>query len=224
MSKFWTFQGLGVLLELRKHGKYLPCFTDIFKHKYTDDECKITAYNYILQKYNELNKTNGQGLVFGITEFQENPITYYSDYVHAISEFGAHGISSCCDDIYVLELEIPDTINLTSVDFYRFSDLIYYTSEPEQREWDGIHDDSELSKKYLFTANGPDENYELKQSHIHKITTDMIKGIYRGVEYTQCIKLIDGRYIPDKSQLIYSNCKYLEYFRKTLINREGDGK
>ena len=196
MIDFWTFQHKHVLTELEKYNIYFPNFEK------SCNDIKKNAYMYILSKYiynlndDKLRGRRLNGLVFGLTEYNEVPIKTYNDYCNAIKNMNASGISSSEDNMILLHLKVNyNKQNLLPIDFYRFSDLIYYSSiEGNTYELDGVNPDINIVKRDLFKPNG--EKFELIQSHLPYISKDMINDIYPAVEY------IDGEFI--KSNLKYN--------------------
>lgn len=208
--KFWTHQGLGVLVELRSEGVYYPKFKEIFKHKYFKEDQKKYAYGYALKRYLAINKNHisneelhkAKGLIFGLSHFWSSKIETYEDYKFLTLNEWKNGLFSCADDEYVLELEInkPEELFLP-IDFYIFSDLIFFSSDECDKDFKRVN---RLKKNLLKPNCGND--YELRQYHNHCITTNMIKGIYPAVDLD-----------IENKKLCESKCQYLKYFRQTLI-------
>jgi hypothetical protein len=208
MIKFWTYQNILTLEELVRQGIYYPDFnkTCINKHQ-------RFAYNHILVVYKALHPdiNNINGLVFGITEYDFKPILNLNDYENTISNFGASGTYCAKDEYYLLELELDmDEDKIMPIDFYKFSDLIYYTGiEIGTKQLDGINFDSEIVKGDLFKPNGINNTYELKQSHLPYIHKSMIKNIYPSIGYT-----LSSNIVYKKE---YSKCSKLEYYKDKLL-------
>jgi len=215
MIKFWTFQSKHTMEELCKTGRYYPDFDKTCQY-----ESRRSSYDYILDIYNVNSYTDFnnnifrgkrfKGLVFGITEYDGNPINNYIEYSNDILNFEIPGVSSCCDDIYVLELELPDDTPLLSVDFYKFADLIYYYNNKDIKRINTIDLDLDLIKECLFDfeLNEKNDKHKLLQSHIAYIDKRYIKNIYPGVDF----KVRGHKRI--KTTAI---CNKLEYYKKRLL-------
>lgn len=192
--KFWTVQNKYTLDKIIEDGIYHPDIN--FKSSFVTKA--DNAYNIIKRSYELMNNNiRVTGLIFGLTEYMDNPITSYDEYKHVIADSGTSGISTSKDDFYVLELEVPDNINLASCQFYNFADLLYYFDiEPQYSS----HEDRQIAINCLFSK---DSCLNLVQSHIHYIDKSMIKNIYKSYEY----------YLGD----IYGKCEDLEYYKKELL-------
>ena len=209
--KFWTFQGLGVLLELHKNGIYKPDFTT----EYYKNNCyRKNSYNYILNLYNnKFNQTN-KGLIFGLSECMGNKILTLDDYKNTLKFINGWGFSSAAKETYLLELDIPvDEEILMPIDFYRFCSLIDLMDiNPEDQ--DNIAYDNisliEHNKIHLFESNisnikGYENIYQLKQVHFPYTKKEYITNIYKGIEY------------HERESFIESDCEYLKYFKQILL-------
>ena len=59
----------------------------------------------------------------------------------------------------LIQLELPDNVYVLPVDFYRFSDLLYFMEE-------GTTEELEVAKHGLFRPNGRNGVWELMCGHI----------------------------------------------------------
>lgn len=195
--KFWTVQNKYTLDKIIEDGIYHPDIN--FKSEFVVKA--DNAYNIIKRSYELMNNNiRVTGLVFGLTQYMGNPITSYDEYKHVIADSGAPGISISENDFYVLELEVPDNINLASCQFYNFADLLYYL-DLETEYYD--YNEKQKAINDLFSK---DSFLDLVQSHIHYIDKSMIKNIYKSYNY----------HLGD----IYGECKDLEYYKDKILNKE----
>lgn len=203
--KIWTYQNKSVILEIINKGVYYPDF------KYTHGgKIRPNSYKYILDLYNNKNKSNYKGLIFGINKYKEDPLILYNEYINAIIDFSANGTYPVDDEgFYVLELDVNEKYsNTLPIDFYNFANLI------DSMDIDIDEELIKLDKENLFKPNYK-HFYTMPQVHYHKITVDMITNIYPAVYY-------------DFNTHQFEQCSYnlLRYFktRLKLKNEKGEIK
>lgn len=216
--KFWTFQGLGTMLQLRTDGIYIPDFDT----EYYKKNCyRLNSYNCILNLYNKKLNQNNKGLIFGISECMGNSINTYEDYKNTLKTIGGYGFSSSVGEIYLLELDIPvEEEYIMPIDFYRFGALIDLMDINTRYKFDIFQDPADgeklslidYHKKHLFESNLINIEkykgvYELKQVHFPYIKKEYITNIYNGIEYNDSM-----------DYFIESSCHYLNYFKQVLLN------
>lgn len=160
--RLFTVQHKRVLDILLQNSIYYPEFTsDIADNKYE-------AYKFVLDYYNELTNANFSGLLFAICEENGKLLETYEDYVLAIREFRG-GVGFAGDDYYLLELEVPANMELLPIDYYMFSDLIYFTSEEQLDNVD--------FKTWFYKPTLENIGYELCQTHLPYLEPSMIQNI-----------------------------------------------
>ena len=135
--KFWTFQ-TKERCELLFKG--IPIVPDWSKPQPIKG-CSMEAYRYILDRYNHKFNSHDTGLIFGyVADTWEEVVKKYKD---AGSPSGA----MFPEETHVLlELELPDYFPIMEIDFYRFSDLMFYMEF-------GFDDEVVEAKKWLFVPN-----------------------------------------------------------------------
>lgn len=122
------------------------------------------AYQYLLQQFNEKHDRHDSGLVFGYTSFPEVSALY-----ERIDEVGApSGAMFPPETHLLLELEIPDDTPMLTVDFYRFSDLLFCYADGGDEELT-----LDVAKSDLLLANGSD-GFELPVAHIPYVLPEWV--------------------------------------------------
>lgn len=112
--KFWTFQ----------RREFVDPFKPIVPDWSKEDPisgCSMEAYRYILQIFNSCTGRSDTGLIFGYSNFE-----YVDEIYECIEDVGEPSGSYFPKETHIiLELEVPDDIPCLTIDFYRFSDLLF---------------------------------------------------------------------------------------------------
>lgn len=118
---FYTFQNSQVLTDMveRDIETYIPNWAGV----YTLTGCNKEAYEYLLKKFNEINHTQVESLVFGYSGWD------YWDSTCILTNWKSIGQPSGAvwqhDPEKMLAIfDIPDDTPMLRHDFYRFSDLL----------------------------------------------------------------------------------------------------
>lgn len=158
----------------------------------------------------EINNLKCEGLIFGLSHYNNKEISNFDEYKHVINDSGVAGCSTTNPDYYLLELDIPEEINPNSCQFYNFSDIIAFLDRDEEC----------TSKELIGFINNlySDEScVNLVQSHIHYIDTCMIKGIHNvyGAEFDrETYKFVKKEVEPNN----------IQHYRNLLIKKQIDEK
>ncbi len=149
---FWTWQSPEVYNILLNEGEFNPVFSQSSKQ----------AYLYILNKYREITGYDSNGLVFGhVGSSYVGNVKTELELNHIIDEIGNPPGSKGVHQVsHLLHLRIPITYFMMGIDYYRFSDLLYFMNE------DTDPDQIQMAKQYLFMPNGVDNMYELIVGHV----------------------------------------------------------
>lgn len=155
--KFFTAQPASRVSAIRCGKDVVP---DWSKHPLTDPNAK--AYRYLLDIFNENNATSAPGLIFGYA-FNDLDVLRKA-VLKAGMPSGAY-----FPDREMLVVNVPEEIPTLSVDFYRFSDLIY-----------GFGDSMilPLAIRDLLEPNG--KTFELPVTHIPLIKAEWVTEIIAG--------------------------------------------
>lgn len=214
MKKLWTVQSEYTLNKIIDDGIYYPNFNTSLKFA----QRRKNSYRYILNEFNQRNKTEYNGLIFCISEFENKTIKNYEEYKIMVYMSGAGGISNSKDDYYLLELEVDDSIDLCSCQFYIFCDLIAYLDDTE--DYNITEQDIENVKSNLFIE---DSCTNLVQSHLGYIDKNMIRNVYRSyhgrLKMHMVYEPVFGLYGPPKLDEQYGECSKIEYYKTHLINK-----
>lgn len=118
---FYTFQNSQVLTDMveRDIETYIPNWAGM----YTLTGCNKEAYDYLLKKFNEINHTQVESLVFGYSGWD------YWDSTCILTNWKSIGQPSGAiwqhDPEKMMSIfDIPDDTPKMRHDFYRFSDLL----------------------------------------------------------------------------------------------------
>lgn len=155
-SPFWTFQRKPLVKQLLDGKPLVPDFS-----VGPIAGSSTQAYTHLLGRYNALSGGNHVGLVFGVIGSSAHPSIKNMDTLfQVVKEAGEpSGVLFPSDTHTLLRLEIPDSIYVLPVDFYRFSDLLYFTE-------DGTEEELEMARCGLFLPNLPNGRWELMCGHI----------------------------------------------------------
>ncbi|MBR1455086.1 MAG: hypothetical protein IJ593_10670 [Lachnospiraceae bacterium] len=186
--RFWTFQRNELIQELLNNGKLEPDFS--IDKKITG--LSILAYRKILETYNNINKTSYKGLIFGYDGTEVNYRNNFKNVIETWKEVGEPGGAIFNDENHLLlELEIPSNENIAvlRVDFYRFSDLLYYYKYPNELEDDGLTIENIENTLYLpnISTEFNSTKFEFPIGHIPFIKKEWISKIYTTEEIQKLI-------------------------------------
>lgn len=155
-SPFWTFQRKPLVKQLLDGKPLVPDFS-----VGPIAGSSTQAYTYLLERYNILTSGNHAGLVFGVIGSSDHPSIKNVDTLLRVVKGAGEpsGVLFSSDTHTLLRLGVPDNIYVLPVDFYRFSDLLYFTEE-------GAEEGLELARRDLFYPNLPNGRWELMCGHI----------------------------------------------------------
>ena len=118
---FYTFQNSQVLTDMveRDIETYIPNWSGM----YSLTGCNKEAYDYLLKKFNEINHTQVESLVFGYSGWD------YWDSTCILTNWKSIGQPSGAvwqhdPEKMMAIFDIPDDTPMLRHDFYRFSDLL----------------------------------------------------------------------------------------------------
>ena len=166
--KYWTFQRKGEGSPVQQLADNIPVIPDWLTKDGPIAGCSVDAYRYLLQQFREKCCPHATGLIFGYAGYQTVDELYQS-----IDSIGEPGGSVFPPETHaLLELEVSDGIPMMTVDFYRFSDLLFAFSEGDEA---GLP--LSVAKDDLFKPNGADA-MELPVTHIHEIRPEWVVNIH----------------------------------------------
>ena len=176
MLNYWTFQRKELVQKLKATGKLVPNF----KNSKNITGSDIRAYNYILDKYNSITNNSYDGLIFGLICSSEFPIVDNIDTLYKMLESAGYpGGSYFPPETHdLLHIILPEKTVIMPIDFYKFSDLMYFMSDDGKYDSDDIEKDIQISKQYLFEPNLPDGKWQLIVGHLPYIDIKQVKQIY----------------------------------------------
>ena len=156
--KYWTFQTISRANMLRSGKEVFPQWNP---QRYRVVGSSMEAYQYLLEQFNRKNGANARGLIFGYVQPSEAAV--YEAIVKAGAPSGSY-FSAVTHRL--LELDVPDETAIITVDFYRFSDLLYAYGEDDELL------PLEFAKRDLLKPNG--KTWELPVTHIEGIRPEWI--------------------------------------------------
>lgn len=176
MLNLWTFQRIELVESLVSSGILIP---DFLNNKIIAGD-SIDAYNYILSKYKRISNIECKGLIFGLVgNSKYHIVDSYDTLYNMLDSVGRPGGSYFSPSTHkLIHLQLPDNTIIMPIDFYRFSDLLYFMSDDGKYDSDNIDRDIQISKQYLFEPNLSDGSWELLVGHLPFIKRDWIKQIY----------------------------------------------
>ena len=119
---FYTFQNSQVLTDMveRNIEIYIPNWSGMYRLSGSNKN----AYDYLLKKFNEINHTQFESLVFGYSGWDYwDSSCIFTRWKEAGEPSGATWFRD--PDKMLAVFDIPDDIPQMRHDFYRFSDLLY---------------------------------------------------------------------------------------------------
>ena len=164
---FWTFQRRELTRRLGQNGVLAPDFAtqSLFAGDSKD------AYMFLLAQYNKIFSAGYPGLVFGYSGYPS-----FDAVIDAWQAVGSpSGAMFPSETNSLLELDVPTEIGVLVVDFYRFSDLLFWSGQAAAD--DDVEHGLMNAKRQLLLPNVP-AGYEFPVSHIPFLSKDWIlKGI-----------------------------------------------
>ena len=163
--KFWTFQRKNIVDKLAAGLTIRPCWTD---GAVTITGCSLDAYRYLLNRFNEDGNRKASGLIFGYADYESSEQLY-----KAIDNAGwPSGASFRGETHALIECNIPDQQPKITIDFYRFSDLLFAFAEGDLGDLT-----LEQAKRDLNKPNG--KQMELPVTHIECLRPEWVKSIHK---------------------------------------------
>ena len=156
--KYWTFQTTSRADALRSDVGVFPQWNAT---GYRIVGSSMEAYQYLLEQFNRKNGTNANGLIFGYVQPSKDAV--YEAIVKAGAPSGSYFPAATHK---LLELDVPDETAIITVDFYRFSDLLYACGESDELLT------PEVAKRDLLKPNGA--IWELPVTHIEGICPEWL--------------------------------------------------
>lgn len=191
--RIWTTQSEEVVNIIIKDKIYRPDFS--LSHGLGSEQMK-GAYEGILKEYKEKNNIECKGLIYGISHLEDkeiDSIEQYRDYFRNNNCFW-NSVSMAGSDYAVLELEIPDNLNLLPLYFQDFIILgmrairsiefrEYVKSWLKDMPFSSFSKDFIIAQKLGWTDDEEDVFGEcilnkITQVHVHEILLSNIKGVY----------------------------------------------
>lgn len=210
---FWTSQEDIVLKKLLADDVYYPDFS--LSNGLGSCEMK-NAYNNILSIYNEKNKMQSNGLVFGITKLDDIPvkdIKQYRNYFILNSTFW-DDVSGAGTNYTILKLNISDDIDTIPIYFQDFIVLgmrsihdksfsIYVKEKLQKSDFCEFAYDLNVAQKEGWT----DESLlnKITQAHIHEIKISDIVEIYQSYDFSNKKEYPLGKYATLLKEKIINN-------------------
>lgn len=118
---FYTFQNSQILIDLseRRLQTYIPDWSGMYRLTGSSKE----AYEYLLKKFNEINHTQFDSLVFGYSGWDYwDSSCIFTRWRESGEPSGATWLRD--PDKMLAIFDVPDDIPQMRHDFYRFSDLL----------------------------------------------------------------------------------------------------
>lgn len=180
-SKFWTVQKREIFTEIQKRGIYYPDFS---KSDFVHENPKLSElYNFMLNNYNRINRTNCKGLIFSFFKMNDEYLQFFPDFEtfksfiilkkNAIYAMWKKLLSNDC---VILELEVESELNPLFIDINHFQLLMPpimtlppYTKDDINMIIDWVKN-GKIGKGY--------ENPALIQAHLPYIRIEDVIGVY----------------------------------------------
>lgn len=206
--KFWTTQTEKVIKLIIDNNVYNPDFnlSDGLGNKNMRG-----GYDGILNEYNYRNHVDCKGLVFGITQLEDVPvksIEQYREYFTKNTMFW-DSVSNAGENYAILELEIPDNIDVIPIYFQDFIILSlrsikdvdfqsYVKQELKGIDFQDFKVDLEIAQSKGWTDDKGSLFVEpilnrITQAHIHEISKDYIVGVHETFNFENGIKCSLGK-------------------------------
>lgn len=215
--RIWTTQSEEVVNIIIKDKIYRPDFS--LSHGLGSEQMK-GAYEGILKEYKEKNTIECKGLVYGISHLEDkevDSIEQYRNYFKNNTCFW-DSVSMAGRDYAVLELEIPNNLNVLPLYFQDFIVLgmraiqniefrEYVKSCLKNMPFSNFSTDYIIAQKFGWTNDEQDVFGEcllnkITQVHVHEILLSNIKGVYGTYDFDDMIEYPLGERAEELKQLI----------------------
>ncbi|MDE7179225.1 MAG: hypothetical protein K2O59_15555 [Lachnospiraceae bacterium] len=206
--KFWTTQTEKVIKYILDDNVYNPDFN--LSDGLGSKDMK-GGYDEILKEYQHRNHVECEGLIFGITQLEDvsvESIEQYREYFTKNTTFW-DSVSYAGENYAILELEIPDKIDVIPIYFQDFIILsmrsikdiefqLYVKQELKSIEFQDFKADLEIAQSKGWTNDEKDFLGEsmlnrITQAHIHKISKDYIVGVHETFDFENEIQYSLGK-------------------------------
>lgn len=191
--RIWTTQSEEIINILIRDKIYRPDFS--LSHGLGGEQMK-GAYEGILKEYKEKNNIECKGLVFGIFHLEDKEVESIEQYrvYFENNKLFWDSVSMAGSDYAILELEIPDNLNLLPLYFQDFIVLgmrairsnefrEYVKTWLKDKPFSDFSEDISIAQQFGWTNDEEDIFGEcllnkIVQVHVHEILLSNIKGVY----------------------------------------------
>ena len=191
--RIWTTQSEEIINILIRDKIYRPDFS--LSHGLGSEQMK-GAYEGILKEYKEKNNIECKGLVFGISHLEDKEVESVEQYrvYFENNKLFWDSVSMAGSDYAILELEIPDNLNLLPLYFQDFILLgmrairsnefrEYVKTWLKDKPFSDFSEDISIAQQFGWTNDEEDIFGEcllnkIVQVHVHEILLSNIKGVY----------------------------------------------
>lgn len=191
--RIWTTQSEEIINILIKEKVYRPDFS--LSHGLGSEQMK-GAYEGILKEYKEKNNIECKGLVFGISHLEDKEVESIEQYrvYFENNKLFWDSVSMAGSDYAILELEIPNNLNLLPLYFQDFIVLgmrairsnefrEYVKTWLKDKPFSDFSEDFSIAQQFGWTNDEEDIFGEcllnkIVQVHVHEILLSNIKGVY----------------------------------------------
>lgn len=191
--QIWTTQSEEIINILIRDKIYRPDFS--LSHGLGSEQMK-GAYEGILKEYKEKNNIECKGLVFGISHLEDKEVESIEQYrvYFENNKLFWDSVSRAGSDYAILELEIPDNLNLLPLYFQDFIVLgmrairsnefrEYVKTWLKDKPFSNFSEDISIAQQFGWTNDEEDIFGEcllnkIVQVHVHEILLSNIKGVY----------------------------------------------
>lgn len=206
--KFWTTQTEKVIKHIIDNNVYNPDFN--LSDGLGGKDMK-GGYDGILKEYRHRNHVDCKGLIFGIAQLEDVPvksIEQYREYFMKNTMFW-DSVSKAGENYAILELDIPDKIDVIPIYFQDFIILsmrsiknvefqLYAKQELKSMEFQDFKADLDIAQSRGWTDDKGSLFVEpilnrITQVHIHKISIDYIVGVHETFDFENEIKYTLGK-------------------------------
>ena len=206
--KVWTTQSEKVISQILEKKIYQPDFR--LSDGFGGEKMK-PAYDGMLEVYNSRNSLKSKGLIFGISMLNDkivNSIAQFKEYFRENSFFW-DSVSRAGQNYAILELEIPDKVDLVPIYFQDFiilgmratrNDEFTEYTKPSlcDIEYQDFNADVEIAQNVGWTTEGYDFDMNpilnrITQAHYHEIKLENVKGVYETFDYDKEIEYPLGK-------------------------------
>lgn len=191
--RIWTTQSEEIINILIRDKIYRPDFS--LSHGLGSEQMK-GAYEGILKEYKEKNNIECKGLVFGISHLEDKEVESVEQYrvYFENNKLFWDSVSMAGSDYAILELEIPNNLNLLPLYFQDFIVLgmrairsnefrEYVKTWLKDKPFSDFSEDISIAQQFGWTNDEEDIFGEcllnkIVQVHVHEILLSNIKGVY----------------------------------------------